>query len=115
MAKQLMKRALKSNFYPYLALLDFHNTPTQGMGTSPEQRLMSRRTKTLPTKESLLLPKVLEARKEAYERQAYYYNRSAKDLEPLKIQDRVRISPPDWMSKEWKKGVVSNVYPIALM
>lgn len=54
-----MKRALKSNSDPYLALLDFRNTPTQGMGTSPAQPLMSRRTKTLlPTKESLLEPEV---------------------------------------------------------
>ena len=33
MAKRLVKRAVKSNSDPYLALLDFRNTPTQGMGT----------------------------------------------------------------------------------
>ena len=41
------------------ALLDHCNTPSQGTSTSPAQRLMSRRTKTLlPTKETLLKPQV---------------------------------------------------------
>lgn len=58
-AKGLIKRALKSNSDHYLALLDFCNTPIQGMETSPAQRLMSRRTKTLlHTKESLLVTEV---------------------------------------------------------
>ena len=35
MAKRLMKCALKADSDPYLALLDFRNTPTQGMDTSP--------------------------------------------------------------------------------
>jgi hypothetical protein len=35
---------------PYLAILDFRNTPTQGFNTSPAQRLMNRRTNTVTTK-----------------------------------------------------------------
>ena len=59
MAKRLLKRAWKFQSDPYLSLLDFRNTPTQGMNTSPAQRLMSRRTTTLlPTKESHLAPEV---------------------------------------------------------
>ncbi|KAI4887128.1 hypothetical protein NFI96_019030, partial [Prochilodus magdalenae] len=47
---------------PYLALLDHRNTPSQGLDTSPAQRLLSRRTRTLlPTKASLLRPKVEQA------------------------------------------------------
>ncbi|XP_061170331.1 uncharacterized protein K02A2.6-like [Saccostrea echinata] len=120
MAKRLMKRAVKSNSDPYLALLDFRNTPTQGMGTSPAQRLMSRRTKTLlPTKQSLLVPEVPDLKEQGRklvrlkERQAHYYNHGAKDLKPLKIQDLVRIAPPDGIgqSREWKKGVVTKVLP----
>lgn len=118
MAKRLRKRALKSNYDPYPLLLDFRNTPRQCMGTSPAQRLISRRTKTLlPTKESLLVPEVPDKKEQEMklmklkERQSHYYNRSAKDLEPLKILDPVRIGPPDGIgqSKEWKKGVVTNV------
>ena len=53
MAKRFMKRAVKSNSDPYLALLDFRNTSMQGMGTSPAQRILNRRTKNLITYERL--------------------------------------------------------------
>lgn len=43
-AKRLMKMAGQD---PYLAILDHRNTPTQGLDTSPAQRLLCRRTKTL--------------------------------------------------------------------
>ena len=60
-AKNLFKKALRENKDPWLALLDFRNTPTQGMQTSPVQRLMSRRTKTLvPIATSLLKPEVAD-------------------------------------------------------
>lgn len=39
-AKRLMKRARKNNKDIYLAILDFCNTPTEGMSSSPVQRLM---------------------------------------------------------------------------
>ena len=86
-AKSLLRKALDSGRDPYMAILDYRNTPTQGMESSPVQRLMNRRTKTLlPTTKSLLQPKVtyperaaqqLERRKE---QQARYYNRASKDL-----------------------------------
>lgn len=54
-AKQLMKKAKNDKADAYLALLDYINTPTQGLDISPAQRLMSRRTKTvLPTTVNLL-------------------------------------------------------------
>lgn len=43
--KRRMKRARKNNEDIYLSILDFRNTPTEGMSSSPAQRLMSRRTK----------------------------------------------------------------------
>ena len=58
-AKRLMKKAKKNSSDAYLALLDYRNTPTQGLDTNPAQRLMSRRTKTLlPTTKNLLVPEV---------------------------------------------------------
>ena len=60
-AKQLMKKAKNDKADAYLALLDYINTPTQGLDTSPAQRLMSRRTKTvLPTTVNLLWPLITE-------------------------------------------------------
>lgn len=58
-AKRIMKRARSSKQDVYLSLLDFRNTPTEGMLSSPVQRFMCRRTKSrLPTTQALLEPKV---------------------------------------------------------
>ena len=46
-AKKIFKKAHRDNKDPWLALLDQRNTPTQGVNSSPVQRLMSRRTRTL--------------------------------------------------------------------
>ena len=111
-AKRIMLKALETRSDPYLALLDFRNTPTQGMDSSPVQRLMNRRTKTLlPTKETLLKPQIpryapgqLQALKQ---RQSYYYNRGAKDLKPLNTGDAVRIAPSQGHGN-WRKGIVQE-------
>ena len=93
-AKNLMKKAYQANADPWLAILDFRNTPTQGMTTSPVQRLMSRRTrKLLTTATSLLKPKVtqeLEALRQAKERQKKYLHHDrlkpyVKRKEPLQL------------------------------
>ena len=43
-AKKLLKRATRENEDPLKAILDWHNTPTESMGTCPVQLLMARRT-----------------------------------------------------------------------
>ena len=59
-AKALLRKGLDAKEEPYLAILDYRNTPTEGMDTSPAQRLMNRRTKTiLPTTQALLQPRVV--------------------------------------------------------
>ena len=45
--KALLKKARADNKDPLLAFLDWRNTPLEGLGTSPVQRLMGRRTRTL--------------------------------------------------------------------
>ena len=58
-AKKLMQKAAESKSDPYLSLLDWRNTPSEGLGSSPAQRLFSRRTRTLlPTASRLLKPEV---------------------------------------------------------
>lgn len=53
--KNLMKKAKADGGDPLLALLDWRNTPTKRIGSSPAQRLMGRRTRTLlPTHTKLL-------------------------------------------------------------
>ncbi|CAB4010848.1 Hypothetical predicted protein [Paramuricea clavata] len=94
--KRLMKNAKKDNADVYLAVLDYRNTPTQGSESSPAQRLMSRRTKTLlPTTAKFFAQRVVENHHQeivkGQERQGKYYNRGAKDLPRLKKEDKVRI------------------------
>ena len=43
-AKRILTKTKKAGSDPYIALLDHRNTPTQGLSTSPSQRLMNRRT-----------------------------------------------------------------------
>ena len=114
MAKRLMRRAKKSGQDCFLSLLDFRNTPTQGMTSSPAQRLMSRRTRTLlPTAEKLFEPQVvttaLEEKKDLKKKQAFYYNQNARDLNPLKKGDVVRVEPTERKS-DWKKAVVISAH-----
>ena len=45
--KNIMKKSLKNSEDPYLGILNYRNTPTVGMSTSPAQRLFNRPTKTL--------------------------------------------------------------------
>lgn len=108
-AKRLLLKAKMAGFDPYLAILDHRNTPSQGLETSPAQRLLSRRTQTLlPTRTSLLRPKVIPARRELerkQKRQKLCYDRSARDMDSLKLGDSVRVQPFDRHST-WSRGVV---------
>ena len=58
--KNLLKKALRDSRDPWVALLEYRNTPVETIGSSPAQRLMSRRTKTLmPTASTLLCPQIV--------------------------------------------------------
>ena len=53
--QRVMLKASEAGSDPYIGFLDFRNTPTEGLGTPPAQRLFGRRTKTLlPTSDRLL-------------------------------------------------------------
>lgn len=109
-AKNLIKKAIASKSDPHLALLDWRNTPSEELKTSPVQRLFGRRTKTLlPTSAELLKPKTP---KDVYcklklqkAKQAQYYDRGTKELENLLPGDTVRLQP-NRKRKLWKKGRV---------
>ena len=112
-AKTLLRKTAKGGDNFHLGLLAVRNTPSQGIGSSPAQRLMNRRTRTLlPTTSTLLEPRSLstnqerEKLKDVQKRQARYYNAHAKDLPPLHEGDTVRLKPFQVGQKEWKNGVV---------
>ena len=114
-AKRILRKALDAGTDPYVAILDYRNTPTQGMESSPAQRLMNRRTKTLlPTKKTLLQPRVVQHDREKkqlikrQEQQTQYYNRGVKELQPLSEGDIVRMKPFRLGDKNWQKAIVTE-------
>ena len=93
-AKKVIKKAKRCGQDVWKAILDWRNTPTENMKSSPAQRLMSRRTHTLlPTVNQLLMPKVVDnvPDKLAQRRQKakYYYDRGSKKLPELQIPETV--------------------------
>ena len=96
--KNLLRKSKAAHTDPLLAILEWRNTPTEGLNSSPAQRLMSRRTRTcLPTTSGLLRPEVpnvdnLNEKEKAKQRK--YYNRHAKNLDPLKKGQVVRMRLP---------------------
>ena len=112
-AKRMFRKCKDSSSDVYLALLDHRNTPTQGLLSSPAQRLFSRRTKTLlPTASSLLRPEVVDHKhtkrdlKRNQDKQADYYNKHTRELSTLEEGDTVRLQPFKLGQKEWTKGTV---------
>ena len=98
--KRLFTKCRESGQSEYRALLDWRNTPTEGIGTSPAQRYFGRRCKTiLPMTHSQLEPqysmaddaRALQGQKA---KQQLYYDRSAKDLPPIHKGDVVQMRLP---------------------
>ena len=110
--KLLFAKAKQSGESEYMALLDWRNTPSEGMSTSPAQRLMGRRCKTLlPTAGTLLKPRydtdadtrALAGRKR---RQSFYYNQHARSLTPIDEGATVRMRLPG--EKTWTPGTCTE-------
>ena len=108
--KRLFKKCAETGESEYLALLNWRNTPTEGMETSPAQRMMGRRCKTLlPTRQTLLTPMHETAvdvakLKEKKKKQAYYYNRTTKKRRSLGQGETVRMRLPQ--QQRWTPGIV---------
>ena len=87
-AKNLMKKSASTSSDFHLALLDWRNTPTEGMKSSPAQRMFGRHTRTLlPPSKKLLKPQLVtdvrERRLQRKEVQTRYYNQNVKELPSL--------------------------------
>ena len=97
-AKKLLKKAYEDNKDPYLSILELRNTPIPGVGLSPIQLLMGRRTRSIiPIKNTLLKPmahepsEVQRVLKEKQQVQKKYFDQSWKSLEPLRPGDSIRV------------------------
>ena len=103
-AKHLMKKATEAGEDVFLALLDWRNTPAEQLGQSPAQLLFNRRTRTsLPTASPLLDATTSSAANialtAAKAKQAYYYNKGAKEKPPFAVGQTVRMKFDD--KSEW--------------
>ena len=115
-ANTLLEKARKSEQDPYLALLDWRNTPTETVKTSPVQRLFGRRTKTLlPTSSRLLKPKIPEDVDQKIKlekaKQSLYFNEGARELQELRPGHIVRIQPQKSQvgkQKDWTRARVDG-------
>ena len=109
--KKILKKTHEENTDPYLALLEYRNTPVSGMKYSPAQMLMSRRLRTkIPVATSLLTPNIVDPSAElikAQSGQKRYYDRCANPLKPLQKGDVVCYRK----NKKWNKSCVVDVRP----
>ena len=111
-AKKIMQKALDAHAEKYLAFLDFRNTPTEGYTTSPAQRMLNQRKRTLLPMSNRLpeIPtRVYTSQKDNQVKQACYYDKTAKDLKALSDGDEVRVKPQDTDKKFIKAKVEKQV------
>ena len=107
--KRLLTKCRKAGQSEYLALLDWRNRPTEGMGTSPAQRFLGRRCKTLlPVTQQLLSPRYpvkddARALRQQKLKQQHYYNRRGRPLKHIEQGDTVRIRLPG--QSTWSCGI----------
>jgi len=106
--KRLFSKCKESGQSEHLALLDWRNTPSEGMETSPAQRFLGRRCKTLlPTTEALLCPRYsmeedTAAIKIQKNRQQIYYDRHVKELKPIQPGQTIQMRLPG--ENTWTMG-----------
>ena len=106
--KRLFTKCKESGQSEFLALLDWCNTPTEGIGLIPAQRLMGRRCKTLlPVAGTLLQPRYSTKQETRalignMQRQQHYFNAHAKPLHPIQPGETLRMKLPG--QKTWTAG-----------
>ena len=114
-AKRIMKRCAKAKEDPYLGLLNWRNTPTEGLSTSPAQRLFGRQTKTiLPTTKNVLQYEhsaEQKAAKEGRKQQVADRYIHRRELKPLGVGAKVRVQPTQPGKHEWEEGLVMEILP----
>ena len=91
--KRILKKAEYENKDPYLALLEYRNTPRADLLYSPAQILISKRLRSkIPCALKLLescIVDVSDSINAEESHQQFYYNKRSKPLKPLKKGEKV--------------------------
>lgn len=90
--KRLFRKSKASGEDPFLGLLNICNAPTEGLITSPAQRLFGRRTRsTVPAVELKLKPLYPHSTDEAWRKQErrIRHHKTGKELKGLNVGDNV--------------------------
>ena len=93
-----------------MALLEYRNTPTVGLGSSPAQRLLARRTRSaFPVRDTQLhyAPQNQMWEKKVQRQQSIQSKLSAKgrDLPPLRVGQPVLVQDVHAKKTEWRRGL----------
>ena len=105
--------ALGAGTGPYIAILDYRNTATQGIESSPAQCLMNRRTRTLlPTTKTLLQPRAHRASGISNNWISDKFNSLATTISMLMTYPRSKVMSYVWSHSSWeiksgKKGTIT--------
>ena len=114
-AKQILHKCAIDGSDPLLAILEWRNSPSGDTGTSPAQRLFSRRCRTtLPINRESLKPNSTNTNDlarlwKAKSRQANNYNRQKKNLSDLQPGQNVSLQVPGTTS--WIPGEIIRKLP----
>ena len=98
--KRIFRKCKETGQSEYLALLEWRNTPSEGMTYSPAERLLGRQCKTMmPATTKSLEPRFTsdkdkEELMKRKEKQKHYYDRRAKTLPQLVAGDSVQLRLP---------------------
>ena len=107
--KHLMRKCKASGEDLLLRLVNLHNTPTEGLNTSPTQRLLGRRIKsTVPTAETLLKPSYPYSYDKAQniEDRKLKQQGTGRELSQLHIGSNVQVQPLRPHTRVWKEAKI---------
>lgn len=112
-----MRKCVLDKKDPFLALLDWRNTPSETIGLSAMERLFGRKTRTRLTLTAKHLQNQGKVTRKLVDRkikESSYYNRGAREMSKLHEGDAVRIRPFG-REKTWTKRRLKIKSIVALM
>ena len=110
-AVKIIKRMMKRASDPYLALLEYRNTPTAGMSTSSAQRMLGRTTRSiLPTESNedsdARCGTILQEKQRKKLTVQTSHDKTARSMKPLAIGTAVMLRDFQSVKNKWRTGKV---------